>query len=250
MTSIASIDPSARTLEHIFSVKVRLSNLMFLRIKGNEMIAYEGTFNNLSGNTAKEPDILKIVKEDILRILCERKKKTSLEIIKDEIKVTHSFIPEALKELERDGLITIQKNFISLTELGQENARKILNKHFVLENYFRKTRSKIEAHIAAHILEHYISGEVVDNIKKLSTLKKEGVPLTKFELNREGTITDITFSDYGLFERIVSMGIFLGEKIIITNEILHGIVVKIKNKKFALDKNIAKGIKAMEYEKS
>jgi len=213
------------------------------------MTAYEGTFNNLGGNAAKKADILKIVKEDVLRILCERSKKTSLEIIEDEIKVAHPFISEALEELERDDLIVIQENFISLTELGQESAKNILKKHFVLVNYFEKTRSKIEAHTAAHILEHYVSGEVINNIKKLSTLKTEGTPLTKFELNKEGMITDITFSDYGLFERIVSMGIFLGEKIRITNEIHHGIVVKIKNKKFALDKNIAEEIKVVEYEK-
>jgi len=213
------------------------------------MIAYEGTFNNLGGNAAKKPDISKIVKEDVLRILFERSKKTSLEIIEDEIKVAHPFVSEALEELERDDLIVIQENFISLTELGQESAKNILKKHFVLVNYFEKTRSKIEAHIAAHILEHYVSGEVINNIKKLSTLKMEGIPLTKFELNKEGMITDIMFSDYGLFERIVSMGIFLGEKITITNEISHGIVVKIKNKKFALDKNIAEEIKVVKYEK-
>jgi len=214
------------------------------------MIAYERTFDNLSGNTPKEPDVLKVVKEDVLRILCERSKRTSLEIIKDKIKVAHPLISEALEELERDDLIAIQEKFILLTELGQENAKNILDRHFVLEDYFEKTGSKIEAHTAAHILEHYVSGEVINNIKKLSTLKMEGVPLTKFDLNREGMITDITFSDYGLFERIVSMGIFLGEKIIITNEIPHGVVVKIRNKKFALDKNIAEEIKVVEYERS
>jgi Mn-dependent DtxR family transcriptional regulator len=213
------------------------------------MIAYAGTFNNLSGNAAKEPDILKIVKEDVLRILCQRRKKTPLEIMKDEIKVAHALISEALEELERDGLIAIQKNFISLTGMGQESAKNILEKHFVLENYFKKTGSKIEAHTAAHILEHYVSGEVINNIKKLSTLKMEGVPLTKFELKEEGMITDITFSDYKLFERIVSMGIFLGEKITITNEISHGVVVKIRNKKFALDKIIAEEIKVVECER-
>ena len=214
------------------------------------MIAYEGTFDNLSGNTPKEPDVLKIVKEDVLRILCERRNKTSLEIIKDEIKVAHALISEALEELERDGLIAIQENSILLTGLGQESAKNILEKHFVLEDYFRKTGSKIEAYTAAHILEHYVSGEVINNIKKLSTMKMEGVPLTKFELNKEGMITDITFSDYRLFERIVSMGIFLGEKIIITNEISHGVVVKIRNKKFALDKIIAEEIEVVEYERS
>lgn len=209
------------------------------------MIATKGAFDN-----HKEPDVIEIVKEDILRILCERSKKTSLKVIKDEVKVAHLILSKAIEELEGDNLIVIQEGFILLTAAGQENAKIILKKHFVLEDYFEKTRSKIEAHTAAHILEHYVSGEVVNNIKKLSTLKKEGIPLTKFELNKEGMISDITFSDYRLFERIVSMGIFLGEKIIITNEISHGIVVKINNKKFALDKKIAKEIIAVEYEKS
>ena len=227
----------------------RRVNYLFIHIKVNEMIAYEGASSKLKGNVAKKPVILEIVKEDVLRILCEKRKKTSLETIKDEIKVVHGLISEALEELETDGLITIQENLILLTGLGKESAKNILRKHSVLENYSEKTESKIEAHTAAHILEHYVSREVINNIKKLSTLKKEGVPLTKFELNKEGMITDITFSDYGLFERIVSMGIFLGEKIIVTNEISHGIVVKIRNKKFALDRDIAEEIKAMEYEK-
>ena len=199
---------------------------------------------------AKEPDILKLVKEDVLRILCERRKGSSLEIMKEEIKVAHPLIFEALEELEKDALIAIQEDFVLLTELGKENAKSILKKHSVLEDYFRKTRSKIEAHTAAHILEHYVSGEVINRIRKLSTLKNEGVPLTEFQLNTEGMITNIVFTDCGLFERIVSMGISLGEKVKITNEISHGIVVKINHKKFALDRSIAKGIKAVEYEGS
>ena len=214
------------------------------------MIAHEGNFDNLIGNTPKESDVLEIVKEDVLRILCERGKKISLGIVEDEIKVVHSLISEALEALERGDLIIIRDNSISLTELGQENAKNILDKHLVLEDYLEKTGSKIGAHTAAHILEHYISGEVINNIKKLSTLKKEGIPLTKLELNKESMITDITFSDYRLFERIVSMGVFPGEKVIVTNEIPNGIVVKIKNRKLAMDKNISKEIKAVEHEQS
>lgn len=212
------------------------------------MIAYEGTFNNFGGNATKKPDILKIVKEDVLRILGERGKNIPLDTIKDEIRVAYSLISQALKDLERDGLITIQEENLSLTELGYESAKNLLKRHFVLEDYFKKTGSKIEAHTAAHILEHYVSGEVINNIKKLSTLEKEGVPLTEFQINKEGMITDITFSDYGLFERVVSMGIFLGEKITITNAIPNGIVVKVNSKKFALDRDIAEEIKAVTYE--
>jgi len=74
---------------------------------------------------------------------------------------------------------------------------------------------------------------------------KESIPLTKLELNKKGIITDIIFSDYGLFERIVSMGIFLGEKIRVMYEIPDGIVVNVGGKKFALGKDIAKEIEVL-----
>ena len=75
--------------------------------------------------------------------MCERRKKTSLETIKDEIKVAHPLMSEALEELERDSLIAIQENSISLTELGQESAENILEKHLVLEDYFEKKEAKL-----------------------------------------------------------------------------------------------------------
>jgi Mn-dependent DtxR family transcriptional regulator len=186
----------------------------------------------------------------VLRILCETNERISLDFLKNEINVAHTILSDSLKELQREDLITIHENSISLTELGREKAKSILEKHLVLEDYFEKTESKIEPHAAAHIIEHYVSREVINNIKKLSTLKKRGVPLTQFELDKEGLIAEIAFSDYRLFERAVSMGIFPGEKIMVTSDIPNCIVLKVNHKKFALDKSIAKGIKAVEYGKS
>lgn len=204
---------------------------------------------SLKNDTTENTDVLKIVKEDILRILSERRESTSLEIIKDEIKVANPFISKAVKELERNKLITIQEKSILLTKLGQENAKTILRKHLVLEEHFKKTRSTIEPHIAANVIEHYVSIEVINNLKKISTLRKKGVPLTKFEHNKEGLIVEITFSDYKLFERLVSMGLFPGEKIMVISKVLHRMIIKVREKKFALDRSIAERIKALEHGK-
>jgi len=195
----------------------------------------------------EEFGILKIVKEDILRILGEERSRVSLEILKEEIKVSLSFIYEAIEELEREGLIQSQQSFFRLTDKGEENAKEILKKHLVFENYFKKTRTENEAHKVAHILEHYVSEEVLNNIKKLSTFKEESIYLTKLKLRKKGLITNIMISDNGLFERVVSMGIVPGEKVMITSEISNAIIIKIKNKKFALDKDIARKIKVLEY---
>jgi Mn-dependent DtxR family transcriptional regulator len=88
----------------------------------------------------------------VLRILCETNERSSLEFLKNEINVAHTILSEALKELQREDLITIQENSVSLTQLGQKKAKTILEKHLVLEDYFEKTESKIEAHTAAHII--------------------------------------------------------------------------------------------------
>ena len=196
---------------------------------------------------AKKSNILKIVKEDILRILGEEKRRISLGILKEEIKVSLSFINEAVEELKKGGLVQSQQNFFRLTEKGEENAKDILRKHLIFENYFKKTRTENEAHKIAHILEHYVSEEVLNNIKKLSTFKEEGIYLTKLKLRKKGLITNIMISDNGLFERVVSMGIVPGEEVMITSEVSNAIIIKIKNKKFALDKDIARKIKVLEY---
>lgn len=206
--------------------------------------------SSLKNNATKDIDVLKIVKEDILRILSERSESTSLEIIKDGIKVAHSIMSKAIEDLRRDKLITIQENSLLLTKLGQENAKTILRKHLVIENYFKKIRSTTDAHIAANVIEHYVSREVINNLKKMSTLRKKGVPLTRFEHNKEGLIVEIAFSDYKLFERTVSMGLFPGEKIMVKSEVLHGIIIlKVREKKFALDRSITEKIKVLEYGK-
>ncbi len=76
----------------------------------------------------KKSNIIKIVKEDILKILSERKGKVSLNIIKEEIKVSYSFVFEAIEELKKEGLIQSQQSFFKLTDNGEENAKDILKK--------------------------------------------------------------------------------------------------------------------------
>ena len=195
----------------------------------------------------KESKILEIVKEDVLRILGERdSKKTSLEFLKSEIEVSDFFIFTAVEKLEKENLIKPEENFILLTQKGKEAAENIIKKHFIIKNYFKETKSERRAHEIAHILEHYISEEVVKNIEKLSTFREKGISLTELGLQEESLITDIAIPDNELFERIVSMGMVPGEKIRVTNEISGSIIVKVKNKKFALDKNIAKEIKVLK----
>jgi Mn-dependent DtxR family transcriptional regulator/Fe2+ transport system protein FeoA len=199
---------------------------------------------------AEKSDISKIVKEDTLRILGERKAKVPLKSLKAKIRVSPSLLSEVIESLEKEGLVYVEKESVSLTKNGEDEARDIVEKHLVLERYFKETRSEGKAHQAAHLLEHYVSEEVIKNIKKMFTLRDEGVSLINFESNQVGLITDITSSDYKLFERMISMGLLPGQVIIVTHNIPSGIIVRINNKKIVLDKSIAKEIRALEYEAS
>jgi len=189
-------------------------------------------------------DVLRIVKEDILEALGRENKKVPFSFIEPEIKVSRSFIFEALRELKREGLVQSEGELVFLAREGKKRAEDFIKRHSILENYFKKARSKKEAWEKASILEHYISIEVIDNIKELSTLKKESIPLTEMR-QKEGLITDILFN-IKLFERIISLGILPGEKIKIVNELPDNVIVEVRNKKFALAKKIAKGIKVLK----
>ncbi len=198
----------------------------------------------------EESDTLRIVKEDILRILAEQTEgERSLEFVKSEAKASSPFVAEALKKLEEENLIQVAGSSIRLTKQGQDSASSILEKHLTVERYLEKMRSAGEAHKEANVLEHYVSQEVINNIRELSTLEKKGVPLTELKSNREGIITDITVPDSGLFERLISMGIAPGERIKITNRIGHTIIA-IVNRTFAFGEDIARGIEVLERERT
>jgi Mn-dependent DtxR family transcriptional regulator len=189
---------------------------------------------------------VKIVKEDIIRIIGEEKsKKFPSKDLKSEIKVSRATISEAIKGLENDGLIEIEEELLELTEKGQAYAETIIKKHSIIEDYFKRKRDRKEAHEAADILEHYISMEVCNNMEKLSTLKEESFSLTESKANQENLITDIECSSGGLFERIVSMGIFPGEKVRIMYKIPDGFVVSVGRKKIALGEDMAKKIRVL-----
>jgi Mn-dependent DtxR family transcriptional regulator/Fe2+ transport system protein FeoA len=199
--------------------------------------------------TTKKPDISRIINEDILRILGEQKGKVPLRYLKTKIRVSSSSISEAIMSLQKEDLVAAENGSIGLTKKGRDAAKDIVKKHRWLEKYFQEGRSTRDAHRSAHLLEHHISMAVINNLKRIATLKKEGVPLTRFGF-RKGVVTDITLSDYKLLERLISMGIIPGEVVEVTHEIPSGVVVTINNKQIVVDKTIANEIKVLEYEPS
>lgn len=192
----------------------------------------------------KQDEVLKIVKEDLLEELGKEDKQASLSEVKPEISVSDYFISAAIEELRQEKLVELEGESISLTDAGLKKAEILAEKHSTLERYFRHSRDDREAWEAASILEHYVSLEVIDKLKKISTFKRESIAITNIGREKR-LITDIVL-DIDLFERMISMGIFPGERIAVTNRIPDGVIVKIGSKKFALAEKIAEGIKVLK----
>lgn len=203
---------------------------------------------------ADELDVLRIVKEDVLEALGRKNGRTPLDSMELEVAAPQHVIAKAIRELEEEGLIKVSteegsgRKYIQLTEKGRAKADAIVKKHSILEKYFKERREGEEAVKITNILEHYIPTEAAYTIRKLSALKKKGVPLTEFK-NRECLIADINL-DGRLFERLISMGLYPGEKLRIVKRLPNTIIVEVKGKKLALDKNIAERIEVVEYEDS
>jgi len=193
----------------------------------------------------KKSEILRIVVEDILRLLAEEGKKATSEQINQEAKASQPFILEAIDTLIENKLISSDKGLFYLTPKGEDAAENILEKHLFLERYFKDTKGKKKAHEISHIFEHYISKEVLDNLKKLSTFKGMGSSLSGLK-GDSGFITDIDL-ETKQFERIISMGVFPGEKIRVLAKLPNGLVFKVENKKIFASWEIAKGIKVLGY---
>ena len=90
----------------------------------------------------KKSNIIKIVKEDILRILGEQRRRVSLEILKEKIKVSLSFICEAIEELEREGLIKSQQIFYLDRRGGRKDQRYFKKNILSLKIILRKPEPK------------------------------------------------------------------------------------------------------------
>ena len=53
----------------------------------------------------------------------------------------------------------------------ERRGRKKFLKHLVVESHFKQIKDVAAAHEAAHILERYISEEVLNKVEKLSTFR-------------------------------------------------------------------------------
>jgi len=190
-------------------------------------------------------DTQRIIKEDILRILYEEGERVLPKELFEKIDAPDKEVLNAIEELISEGLIEYSSSkALKLTPKGKIKGKDIFEKHIVIENYFIENRTEARAHNIAHILEHYISEEVILNLKLINSYKNQGIPLLNSSVGFEYFITDIGFNiGDNIFERLASMDIYPGKKIIVSTILPNCIILGMGNKKVAIDKSIAKEVK-------
>lgn len=186
-------------------------------------------------------DRLGTVQEDILRMLSEHAGEATLEAIRED--VSSPEVDSALAELTQQKLVELQADTLRLTTSGQEIGDLLLDKHLAVEEHFELTRTKEEAHRAAHLLEHRVSLAVIEGMEQVASHQREGISLRGLGTT-EGLVADIGLEGE-MFERLISMGICPGRKIRVRAELPHVIVVEIGGKLLAIEKDIAERIEVV-----
>lgn len=206
----------------------------------------------MSNHVRRQKKPKTIVKENILRVMLEEPSRSKdigkVRELSKEFIILGSwqidldvYFMEVLDDLQVAGLLTINQNQVSITKDGLIEAANILSKHQAIEKFFMKDLDKNEAHIAAGILEHFISKEVLENMNRIRSLEENGIELVNFTSD-EGIITALIIDDTQLFERMVSMGICPGERIKIIAKVAAGFIVKLKHTQIAIDNSLCNKI--------
>jgi Fe2+ transport system protein FeoA len=76
---------------------------------------------------------------------------------------------------------------------------------------------------------------------KATESKDRGISMSNFNFP-SGTIVDVDLMNCEIWTKLVSIGIFPGQRIHIITKNSHNYLVEIKNSKFAIDHNIAEAI--------
>jgi len=184
----------------------------------------------------------KELEEDLLKVIYERK----------DHKVSNKFLTEFFnkrnvpshritKHLHRNAFLHFYNNSVSLTPNGILIAKEIHKRHNKIENFIKGKGMICDAHEMAHILEHELTTETIQKIKKASELKGKGRPLINFSLPF-GTIVGLDLPNCRVWTKLISIGIFPGQKIHIIERNSTNFLIEVKNSRVAIDKILANGI--------
>ncbi len=180
--------------------------------------------------------------EDVLKYIYEQKEsKITFSELNIFLRKVNGRPDKILKRLLIEGLLVSEDGTYILTSRGIEIAKLILKKHEEIENYIKSKTNSCNAHEMAHILEHELSEEAIRGIIKASALKGRGKCLNEFRLPH-GVIVDVNLEQCNVWTKLISLGIFPGQRIQILSRTATNYIIMVKSSKLAIDRILAEGI--------
>jgi DtxR family Mn-dependent transcriptional regulator len=179
----------------------------------------------------------------IIRSISDKEFVKTTEIAK-KLNVTPGNVSQFLKKLAKKELVTHKPyKGVKLTKLGRKYAREIDEKHEISEEFLEKFLKVKEAHPEAEVLEHVVSKEIFKKMKKIVSLKEKAVKLNELKESENGEVLFMKISNHKTLARINAIGIVPGERVKLIRKIKNGpLIVKIKNTKISIGKEIANNI--------
>jgi Mn-dependent DtxR family transcriptional regulator/Fe2+ transport system protein FeoA len=192
-------------------------------------------------------------KEDILRAILEFE--LNNHGVKANVLLAESggdlrLFERAIIEMEKNNLIKREGEKITLTSNGRKTAKKIYDKHRLIEEYFRELFNEPNVHILAHALEHCITDSVLAKMEGELALFTENFKLSDLEKGEQATIIAIAVSDQKLFSRLLGMGLSPRSKVKLFENLPSQLVIEVEGRKMAIDRFVADNIIVSKEESS
>ncbi|GBE05500.1 iron-dependent repressor IdeR [bacterium BMS3Abin10] len=174
--------------------------------------------------------------------------------------------PEAIRKMEKAGLITVSGDMVELNVKGDHRARDLIRRHRLAERLFYDVLEvgMGESETVACEIEHFLSPSVTDSVcsflghpptcphgkpiprgeccsKYKRSMRPLVMQLKELEVGAKGRIVFIVPSDESRIARLASLGIIPGS-IIKLKQKKPSFVLKIDETTLAVDSAIAEGI--------
>ncbi|MHA1716450.1 MAG: FeoA family protein [Promethearchaeota archaeon] len=179
-------------------------------------------------------DILKIIFKQELDIIQEKKLKEILEI-------DIALLKKALKVLKNYGFISTSKGSVHLTRGGKKISIFLAERNIPIESFFKQIFNKNDENEIINFMDHQFTDDILMSFKKSSGFKISATPLTHYNLSA-GTIVDVKIDDFRFFSRLISMGLFPGQRLEILSKNPTTYLISVKNAKIAIDRDLASAI--------
>jgi len=186
--------------------------------------------------------------EDILRLLIERTSSsgTGEDVqLREELALSAHDFSSLIFELEAKGWLRKDGSELSLTPIGTEVARDLLDRHETAERFFNEILGEplSAAHAAAEKLEHVISRRALEELKESLVHIRGATSLIDLLPGEGGTIVAVKDPGGSSFSRLMGIGVSPGARLELISRVQNGtLIVEINGGKSAVAAEIARAI--------